>query len=332
MYNDTRYNSIGFIIDTEATYTSGPHEYFTGDRRPPTVCEFVGLDDYLHGAIKLEVLAIDEEINGEEENNIFKVNFYLDDDPNFGTDSIFIGVHGEPDKTSSDDPELFKITWDSSLLNGKYYLFAEAWDYGYPISNSFLSDPVEVQIDNVDPEKCELFIDEPHYGAINFYSKVSDIGSGISYVEYWDGDPDSKGSDRLGTSDDASSSYNFVWVCDPNDEDAGKHKIYAKAFDKAGNSLISEGVEIIVQTEGENEISNIVSAENIPIIVLVGIIAGACVIYALLILRSSNPKSRSKLRDTRKLNKILQDCRNQTFVPKPDNIGKKIENRKEIEK
>ncbi|MHA1521024.1 MAG: right-handed parallel beta-helix repeat-containing protein [Promethearchaeota archaeon] len=246
IFNDTRYNSIGFIIDSDATYTSRPHERFTGDRRPPSVCEFYGIEDYLQGSVTLNAIAIDEEFNFDEENNIFKVNFYYDDDPVFGMDSLFIGVHGTPDKNELDDPEEFQVTWDCSLLQGEYYIFAEAWDYGSPMSNSYLSDPKLVYIDNADPNICRVMVYEPYRDAINLYAFAEDLETGIAYVEYWDGDPFNTTSILLGTSDIASDSYRFIWTTDPSGGDNGLHTIYARAYDRAGNFLTSDTVTIMV--------------------------------------------------------------------------------------
>jgi hypothetical protein len=246
MFSDTRYNSIGFLIDSDATYTSRPHEQFTGDRRPPSVCEFFGIEAYLQGSVPLSVIAIDEEFDMDEENNIFKVVFYYDDDPVFGPDSIQIGVHGFQDKDEFDDPEEFQVIWDCSLLQGEYYLFAEAWDYGPPISNSYVSDPKLVHVDNADPSVCRVMAYEPYTDAINLYAFAEDFETEIAYVEYWNGDPDVMGSVLLGWSDVSSDSFNYLWATDPEGSDDGWHSIYAKAFDLAGNSLVSTSIQINV--------------------------------------------------------------------------------------
>ena len=246
IFNDIRYNSIGFLIDRDATYTSHPHEKFTGDRRPPSTCEFYEIADYLQGTVPLSVIAIDEEFDFDELNNIFKVNFYYDDDPVLGPDSILIGVHGIQDKSEFDDPEEFHVLWDCSLLQGDYYIFAEAWDFGSPMSNFYVSDPKLVHVDNIDPSICRVMAYEPYTEAINLYSFAEDLTTAISYVEYWDGDPSVEGSIILGWSDVSSNSFNYLWATDPDGSDDGWHSIYAKAFDQAGNSLISTSIQIKV--------------------------------------------------------------------------------------
>ncbi|WP_457916649.1 right-handed parallel beta-helix repeat-containing protein [Candidatus Lokiarchaeum ossiferum] len=246
IFNDTRYSSIGFLIDSDASYSSSPHEPFTGDRRPPTLCDFCGLPPYLRDSVSLNVRAFDGELDGISENNIWKVNFYYDDDPTFGSDSIFIGVQGEMEKTALDDPEEFGLTWDCSLLEGDYFIFAEAYDYGTPIPNKLVSDPQLVHIDNTAPSECHLIAYEPYYDAIPLYATATDDETDIAYIEYWDGDPVTEGSILLGWSDVSSDSYRFIWSTDPNGDDNGIHQIYAKAFDLAGNSKVSSGLTLNV--------------------------------------------------------------------------------------
>lgn len=246
IFNDTRYNTIGFLIDEDGTYTSDPHEQFTGDRRPPSSCEFYGIADYLSGIVPLNVLAFDEELDVLEANNIWKVNFYYDDDPIFGIDSIFIDVHGEPEKSVLDDPEEFGVLWDCSLLQGQYYIFAEAWDYGTPMPNNHLSEPYQVFIDNADPTICEVIAYAPFCNVIPLFACADDLETDIGYVEYWDGDPNLEESILLGWSDVKSDSYRFLWATDPGKADYGIHNIFAKAFDLAGNSLLSSPKQINV--------------------------------------------------------------------------------------
>ena len=251
IFKDKRYNSIGFLIDSDSTYTSYPHERFSGDRRSPSKCEFVGIDAYIQGLVPLTVNARDDELTIGESNNIFKVNFYFDDDPVFGLDSLLIGTHGTPDKTESDDPEEFQVVWDCSLLQGVYYLFAEAWDYGTPTLNFLLSEAQLVYVDNNIPSICQALSFEAYTGVYNLYANVLDGESGIAYVEYWDGDPSSTGT-YLGTSQAANELYSFMWATDPEGSEDGTHNIFACAYDRAGNFLMSNAT--IVEVDNRKSI------------------------------------------------------------------------------
>lgn len=250
---DKRYGSIGFLIDESATYTSYPHEWYSGDRRSPRVCEVVDIPAYFGDSVTLSAIAIDDELDGDEVTNIFKVEFYFDDDPVFGMDSILIGTQATAYKPVWADPDLFQVDWDCSLLEGEYFVFAVAYDDGTPILNSKVSSPYRVHIDNVNPSLCQVMVYPPYTNTINLYARAADEGTGISYVEYWDGSPSEASSILLGTSMSSENAFRFIWTTDPFGSDNGTHQIYARAFDYAGNTLTSDPQEINIFSSGQSD-------------------------------------------------------------------------------
>nr|MDO8115237.1 hypothetical protein [Candidatus Sigynarchaeota archaeon] len=290
MYDDLEYNGVGFIVDTASTYTSRPFEALSSDRRPPTACEFTGLGSYQQGVTTLQAIAIDEELHAGNENNIFQVDFYWDDDPVFGSDKTFIGTQTYLQKLPTDDPNIFYVVWDTRLRpTGYYYLFAVAWDIGPelpPYSNCLVSRPAGVLIDNSAPSSCSAIAYGPYSAAINLYTNTFDAESGIDHVEYWDGVPSSTGSKLLGVAFDPGNSYNFVWATSPGGSDDGVHHVYARAFDRAGNSLVSPVLDIDVrQSSTEQQPSGIDPGTAI----LIGFVIIAAAVIALGFLLRSRP-------------------------------------------
>ena len=126
------------------------------------------------------------------------------------------------------------------------------------------------------PSSCQARAYDPFRGAINLYANVFDADSGIAYVAYWDGDPNTPGSVLLGISSDSSSSFNFVWATDPSGGDDGIHYIYARGYDRAGNYRTSPAIEIQVDSQateaepvGLLEIATLTAAIAIPAALIV---------------------------------------------------------------
>ncbi|MFX0098778.1 MAG: hypothetical protein ACFFCS_04295, partial [Candidatus Hodarchaeota archaeon] len=260
IYKDMRYNTFGYIVYENNTYTSGPFEVGTRERRPPSVCELYDLDGFVHGNVSISCIAVDDETS------INNTKFYYDDDPFFDIDSTFIGIQTVP---TGLDSNIYQVTWDTSLMHGTYYLFAVAWDNAPVWLNSRSSDPLLVQIDNVLPASCEMVAYSPFSGPISLYATAFDADSGIDYIEYWDGDPALPGSTLLGTSVDSSNAYLFTWATDPGGSDDGSHSLHAVAFDRAGNSLASRAFVISVD-----------NAEGVGIDTGEGIVIGSVIIAA----------------------------------------------------
>ena len=236
IYRDLRYDTFGFIIYKDLTYTSRPYEPgYSKDRRLPVQCELFNVDEYLRGTETLSCAAIDEETG------VFKVVFYWDIKPTLDEFSHFIDVTTQPIS-----PNVYHLQWNTIGLHGTYYLWAEVYDNALPVWNHLASDPYIVYIDNVLPRNCDLRAYEPYREAIRLYANAFDADSGIFNVEYWDGVPEASNSTLLGISYDASSSFQYIWATDSAGTDDGIHHIYARAYDRAGNSLDSLQVEIKV--------------------------------------------------------------------------------------
>ncbi|MFX1449428.1 MAG: hypothetical protein ACFFCM_01215 [Promethearchaeota archaeon] len=251
IYKDRRYNTLGFIIHEDQTYTSSPFENFSRDRRPPTTSALFDVPAYLQGNVTLHCAAVDDETG------VDYVKFYYDDDPIFDIDSQLIptetmtNVYGTVYTPTS--PNVYDLTWNTSAFHGIYYLFVVTYDSATPLPNYLVSSVYSVEIDNVVPTVCQARAYGPFTGAINLYANVWDADSGIDYVEYWDGDPLNPNSTFLGRSYDSSSSYSFVWATDPGGADDGLHYIYARAYDRAGNHLDSTLLEINVNSKAPSE-------------------------------------------------------------------------------
>jgi hypothetical protein len=137
--------------------------------------------------------------------------------------------------------------------------------------NLRLTSPVQVQIDNILPVNCQLFVYGPGIfeGPIALYTNTFDADSGIAYVEYWDGDPTNSSSTIIGLGIDASTSYRYIWATDTNGSNDGFHSIYARAYDKAGNYRDSTGIEIQVDTYKEPKSSPFPSFGTILILLTI---------------------------------------------------------------
>ena len=59
IYRDLRYNSFGYIIVSQDTYTSNPYESGTRDRRPPTISIISSSKDFVHGLSHFQVAGFD---------------------------------------------------------------------------------------------------------------------------------------------------------------------------------------------------------------------------------------------------------------------------------
>jgi hypothetical protein len=243
IYQDLRYNTFGYHVIPEFTYTSNPYENGTQDRRPPKTSELLELDVYLGGDVLIQAIAEDDETG------VKFVKVYYDDDPVFNEYDSKLLVTLTPADLVSD---VYSYLWSTSLLHGSYYLFITTEDNA---GNLVVSSVMPVTIDNRIPETCFLSAYEPYEGPIALYTIAFDSDSGIAYVEYWDGDPTNQSSVFLGRSSDSSSSYRYIWATDPNGTDDGLHYIYARAYDKAGNILDSNGIEIEVDTFKERRAS-----------------------------------------------------------------------------
>ena len=252
VYKDLRWNTFGFIVDEDLTFTSQPHEYNSRDRRSPPPAIIFAVDEYIGGEFLLSSTAIDDETG------INHVRYYIDDDPTFDlvfidVDGIYLedfdsipGYIGYTDTPSVSDSDVYEFIFDSNTYQGKYYLFSVVYDNAFPIRNYKVSAPFLVHIDNVDPETCIIRAYGPYRETISLFSTTFDADSGVDHVEYWLGDPEISGSRWLGVGADASSSYNFVWPTDPGGNDDGIHQIYARSFDKAGNFLTSTPISVDV--------------------------------------------------------------------------------------
>ncbi len=238
IFSDLRFNTFGYIVFEENTYTSNPFEYGTNDRRAPVICDLRGMGDYISNVVQVQCVAEDHETG------IYWVKFFIDDDPYYNIDSTFIGYQ---DNATGLGLNVFEISWDTYGYNGMYYLFAVAFDCQPMVPNYRVSSPLEIQVDNVAPTTCKPMGYEPYSGPIRLYARAQDAGSGIEYVEYWDGVPGVINSTRIGMSNDISNAYQLVWLTDPGGADDGIHHIYARAYDRAGNYLESTALEIFVQ-------------------------------------------------------------------------------------
>jgi hypothetical protein len=69
------------------------------------------------------------------------------------------------------------------------------------------------------------------------------------------GDTTNQSSTLLGKSNDLRSSYRYIWTKDPFGNDDGVCYIYTRAYDKAGNLLVSNEIEIEVDTYKERRTS-----------------------------------------------------------------------------
>ncbi len=243
IYRDLRYNTFGYQIIPEFTYTSNPYEYGTLDRRPPIANELIKLNEYIGGNVPLQAMAIDDETG------VKSVKIYYDDDPVFNPPDTELLVTLMQDDGESD---IYDYLWNTAGLHGTYYLFMVTEDYH---ANKRISSGYLVQIDNVLPEFCQIASYGLFEGPISLYTTTFDTDSGISYVEYWNGDPTNASSNLLGSSSDASTSYRYIWATDPNGTDDGLHYIFARAYDRAGNFLDSKGLRMEVDTYKERSTS-----------------------------------------------------------------------------
>jgi hypothetical protein len=243
IYRDLRFNTFGYQIIPEFTYTSNPYEYGTLDRRPPKISEFLGINEFISGSVLLQAIALDDETG------VKSVKIYYDDDPVFNPPDSELLVSLTQVNAVSD---IFSYVWNTASLHGNYYLFLVTEDNH---SNKLLSSPNEIYIDNILPAMCQISSYDLFEGPITLYTTTFDADSGIAYVEYWDGDPTNISSRLIGKSTDASTSYRFIWATDPNGSDDGFHYIYARAYDRAGNYLDSSGLEMDVDTYKESRAS-----------------------------------------------------------------------------
>lgn len=274
IYWDSWAHTLGYIIYEDFTYTSYPYEIGTRDRRPPTTSILLGLEPYIHGTVILNCTAIDEE------SGVDRVNFYYDDDPVYGGDSLLIGY--QPN-ASLPDTSLYQLSWNTTVLSGSYYIFAVTYD---DAGNSLISEYYEVEIDNILPTVCDIRVYPPFTGAIPLYADCFDADSGISYVEYWSGDPSNPSSTLLGVSTASSNAFKFIWATDPSGTDDGVHYLYALAYDQAGNSLVSAPIEVTVDSQ---LIDGGLNLTPIWVSILIGTLAIAGAILMLGILRRSRP-------------------------------------------
>ncbi|MFX0097994.1 MAG: hypothetical protein ACFFCS_00315, partial [Candidatus Hodarchaeota archaeon] len=242
MYIDKRYGTYGFITHRDSTYTSYPHEFGTKDRRSPIASELLSVDEWLHGNTTLQALAADDETG------VKMVEFYWDNVPLF-LDGISTRIGYATSATSGN---IYECIWDTTIIPTSYgeevYLFAVTSDNaGVNYSNTKVSAPYPVRIDNAAPTRCSLIAYTPYEKIIPLYASVLDGESGIDHVKYWLGVPSSPGSRLLGSSNDPSDAYRFLWATDPGGADDGIKRLYAVAYDKAGNSLTSAPLEINVE-------------------------------------------------------------------------------------
>jgi hypothetical protein len=242
VYVDRRFQTFGYIIHEDFTYTSNPYEYGTRDRRPPSTAEIIGMPEYVHGTLLINCAAVDDETG------IHHVKYYYDDDPVFGIDSILLGSQEIPLVTN---PEIYQFAWNTKTgdLFGNYYLFTVTYDNATQLWNKVISPACPIFIDNINPTTCRVQIYEPYTGAISIYATAADVGSGIAYIEYWEGPPSGSNSSYLGMSDDTGNSYRFIWATDSNGTDDGPHIIYARAYDRAGNYLDSAGFSFEISSD-----------------------------------------------------------------------------------
>jgi len=182
----------------------------------------------------------------DDETGIKSVKIYFDNDPVFNPpDTELIVTLTQLDPNS----DIYDYLWSTTSLHGSYYLFLVTEDNH---ANKRLSTGYQVQIDNILPESCRISSYDIFEGPITLYTSTYDADSGIAYVEYWDGDPTNQSSVLLGKSSDASTSYRFIWATDLNGSDDSLHYVYARAYDRAGNFLDSNGLEMEVDTYKES--------------------------------------------------------------------------------
>lgn len=123
--------------------------------------------------------------------------------------------------------------------------------------------PPEVRITDPDPNE-EMKIISGTY-TLKAFASDGENGSGIDKVEFWVGEPDDTPDEVPGLLlgiDDHDTSFDkpeekHIYKCDWNttEKDAngdplfpdGEYTIYAKAFDQAGNTKVSEGVLVKVE-------------------------------------------------------------------------------------
>ncbi len=237
IYQDLRYLTFGCIVYENFTFTSRPFEFNTRDRRSPDISELFGLDQYLQGTEILNCATLDGETGVDH------VKIYYDNDPVFDLDSTYVSYSDTPIPLN---PNIYQVAFDTSALHGTYYVWVVTFDNAWPVMNQRLSVPYPVLIDNINPDSCQARAYGPYREDIRLYANCFDADSGIEYVEYWDGDPDTPGSTFIGVSYDSSSSFQYVWATDPNGADDGVRLICARSFDKAGNHLDSTLLEITV--------------------------------------------------------------------------------------
>lgn len=257
IYKDLRFNTFGYIIVTSDSYSSYPHEANTLDRRPPTISEITSQQQFAHGIAHLQVAGFDEETN------VSYIKVYYSISPYFGIGAILIATINGSDPIALNSI-YYNFTWNTNNLEGTFYLFVDTYDNAVPVKNNLLSNPYKIVIDNTPPNEAQVLVTQPYAGVYSLFAKASDNGTGIAYVQYWDGDPADASSSLIGTSSESSSGYNVMWVINQNGSDNGVHNIYVRVFDQAGNYLDSEPVLVTIGSKSTTNPITVTVTTSIP--------------------------------------------------------------------
>jgi len=153
------------------------------------------------------------------------------------------GVPGSGSLIGTDSSSPYSTTWDTtSTSDGAHTLYSRVYDNA---GNYLDSAGISVTVDNTNPITAQ--ITSPSAGAIisgNLFIQANAVdnggGSGVDYVEFWDGLP---GSGTL-IGSDSFSPYDRTW--DTTTTSDGSHDLYVRVYDRAGNYLDSSAVTITI--------------------------------------------------------------------------------------
>jgi hypothetical protein len=129
------------------------------------------------------------------------------------------------------------INWSTIAFPGNVLLYLKTVDM---TGNELISSPANVTVDNTIPSSCNIInpavSGTNQSGVLSLQASAIDIGTGIDYVEFWNGTP------GLGAfiGNDTTPPSPFVYGWDTTSWADGYYEIYARAFDMAGNLRISQ--------------------------------------------------------------------------------------------
>ncbi|NVM31289.1 MAG: SBBP repeat-containing protein [Candidatus Helarchaeota archaeon] len=153
------------------------------------------------------------------------------------------GVPGVPGfLIGTDHSAPYSISWDSCLaVDGFRDLYIRVYDH---TGNYLDSSAVTVTVDNTAPYRANIISPTRWVivkGNISITADAIDSGTGVDYVEFWDGLPGT--GSLIGT--DSWAPYSVNW--DTTAAGAGPHTLYVRAYDYAGNYLDGNSVGVTVQ-------------------------------------------------------------------------------------